>query len=148
MRISDFLQLSDVLIDMQASDKASLLHDLGSRAAKTLGMDPAIVVAALDNREQIGSTGVGDGVAIPHARFQNLEKPFGLFVRLKKAIDFDAIDEKRVDLVFLLLLPADQKSQQLNALASVARTLRNQEIQTRLRQASDVAALHHIVTSG
>jgi PTS system nitrogen regulatory IIA component len=148
MRISDFLQLSDVLIDMQASDKASLLHDLGSRAAKTLGMDPAIVVAALDNREQIGSTGVGDGVAIPHARFQNLEKPFGLFVRLKKAIDFDAIDEKRVDLVFLLLLPADQKSQQLNALALVARTLRNQEVQTRLRQASDVAALHHIVTSG
>jgi PTS system nitrogen regulatory IIA component len=148
MRISDFLQLSDVLIDMQASDKASLLHDLGSRAAETLGMDPAIAVAALDNREQIGSTGVGDGVAIPHARFQNLEKPFGLFVRLKKAIDFDAIDEKRVDLVFLLLLPADQKGQQLNALASVARTLRNQEIQTRLRQASDVAALHHIVTSG
>jgi PTS system nitrogen regulatory IIA component len=148
MRISDFLQLSDVLIDMQASDKASLLHDLGSRAAKTVGMDPAIVVVALDNREQIGSTGVGDGVAIPHARFQNLEKPFGLFVRLKKAIDFDAIDEKRVDLVFLLLLPADQKGQQLNALASVARTLRNQEIQTRLRQATDVAALHHIVTSG
>ena len=148
MLISDFLQLSDVLIDMQASDKASLLHDLGSRAAKIIGMDPAIVVAALDNREQIGSTGVGDGVAIPHARFQNLEKPFGLFVRLKKAIDFDAIDEKRVDLIFLLLLPADQKSQQLNALASVAHTLRNQEIQTRLRQASDVAALHHIVTSG
>jgi PTS system nitrogen regulatory IIA component len=90
---------------------------------------------------------MGGGVAIPHARFQNLKKPFGLLARLRKGIDFDAIDGQPVDIVFLLLLPADAGNQQLNALASVTRKLRNAETLDALRRAADGKSLYHAMTA-
>ena len=103
--IKDFLAPADVIVDMHAADKEQLLRELSQRAAAALGVDAEFVAAEILKREELGSTGMGEGIAIPHARIPKLDKPFGILVRLKKAIDFAAIDEQPVDLVFLLLLP-------------------------------------------
>ncbi len=105
MDIKDFLAPANVIVDMRATDKEQLLRELSQRAAAALGLDAGPVTAEILKREELGSTGMGEGIAIPHARIPNLEKPFGILARLKKVIDFAAIDEKPVDLVFLLLLP-------------------------------------------
>src|SRR5262245_55753495 len=121
MEIDDFLRPADVMIDVRAGDKARLLRDLAQRAAAQLGLDPDAVSAALLQREQLGSTGTGGGIALPHARLAGVKKPFALLARLAKAIEFDAIDGRPVDIVCLLLLPTDAQGEQLNALARAAR---------------------------
>jgi PTS system nitrogen regulatory IIA component len=93
-------------------------------------------------REQLGCTGIGGGIAIAHARLQNLKKPFGSLVRLRKPIDYDAIDGDPVDIVFLLLLPAGPAGDQLNALASTARKLRDRDTLARVRGAPDAHAMY------
>jgi PTS system nitrogen regulatory IIA component len=147
MDIKDFLLPADVLCDLRASDKSRLLQDLSQRAAAALDLNGVLVADALLKREELGSTGVGGGVAIPHARLAEVEKPFGLMARLKKPIDFDAIDGQPVDIVFVLLLPASPAGEQLNALAAVARKLRKPEIASALRSASDPAGIHSALTS-
>jgi PTS system nitrogen regulatory IIA component len=143
--ISDFLAPADVVIDMRATDKDQLLRELSQRAAESLGLDAGLVTAEILKREQLGSTGMGEGMAIPHARIPKLDKPFGILVRLKKAIDFAAIDEKPVDLVFLLLLPSATEGDQLNALASVARMLRSPVTSSAIRAARDGAEAHQAI---
>jgi nitrogen PTS system EIIA component len=145
MEIKDFLAPSQVMIDVRASDKARLLQELARRAAATLGLAADPVSGALLKREELGSTGTGGGVAIPHARLDGVSKPFGMLVRLAKAIDFDAIDGQPVDIVFLLLLPANPQGEQLNALACAARALRDPDVVRNLRCAVDDAALYHAV---
>ncbi len=105
MEIKDFLSPVDAMIKVRAPDKTRLLQELAARAAATLNLDANLISIELLKREGLGSTGTGDGVAIPHARIPDLKKPFGTLVRLKHAIDFDSIDGKPVDIVFLLLLP-------------------------------------------
>ena len=105
MDIKDFLSPADVLPDVRAADKARLLQDLSKRGAAALDIDVALVTGAILKREELGSTGVGGGVAIPHARIAEVKKAFGILGRLKKPIAFDAIDGQPVDIVFLLLLP-------------------------------------------
>src|SRR5215831_1538501 len=139
MEIKDFLLPTDALIKATASDKRRLIQELAARAASFLNLAPDRICVELLKRESLGSTGTGGGVAIPHARIANLKKPFGTLVRLKHAIDFDAIDGKPVDIVFLLLLPA-QSGDPLNALASVARKLRDPVSVQRLRSAADDAS--------
>jgi nitrogen PTS system EIIA component len=124
MKISDFLSSKDVMIDVAAADKQKLLQALARRAASILGVLAEHVLAELQKREELGSTGVGGGVALPHARFPQVRKPTGMLVRLRKPIDFDAVDGKPVDIVFLLLLPESPDGEQLGALASIARKLR------------------------
>jgi nitrogen PTS system EIIA component len=144
MEIKDFLSPDDALIKVRAPDKSRLLQDLAARAASALGLDPNPVAIEILKREALGSTGTGDGVAIPHARIPDLKKPFGTLVRLKHAIDFDAIDGQPVDIVFLLLLPQSQ-GDPLNALASVARKLRDPEAVRRIRNAADDAELYRAI---
>ena len=141
MEIRDFLSPNDTLIGVRAPDKTRLLQDLAARAAAALDLDANLVSIALLKREALGSTGTGGGVAIPHARIADLKRPFGTLVRLRHAIDFDAIDGEPVDIVFLLLLPQSQ-GDPLNALASVARRLRDPESVRRLRNAADGAELY------
>src|SRR5688572_16381265 len=117
MKIRDFLSPSNVAMDIRASDKASLLKDLASRAASALDLPVDAVATEVEKRDELGSTGIGGGVSIPHARFREVKKPFGLLVRLKQPIEFDAIDGQPVDIVFLLVLPAAAQLDQLNALA-------------------------------
>jgi PTS system nitrogen regulatory IIA component len=148
MDIKEFLSPDDTLIDVHASDKSHVLKDLSIRAASKLKLDDDLVCNEILKREALGSTGIGGGVALPHMRVQKLKKPFGILARLRKPIDFDAIDGKRVDVVFLLLLPATPEAEQLNVLASVARRLRDERVLRSVRGAAESAGLFTAMTSG
>jgi nitrogen PTS system EIIA component len=146
MKIKDFLSPSDVALDIRASDKVALLKDLADRAASALSLSAEAVANEIEKRDELGSTGIGGGAAIPHARFREMKKPFGFLVRLKRAIDFGAIDDQPVDIVFLLLLPASSQLDQLNALAAVARKLRDREVLGQLRGATSETKLYRAIT--
>ncbi|MFY9290203.1 MAG: PTS sugar transporter subunit IIA [Methylorubrum rhodinum] len=147
MTIDDILAPSDVVHGLRASGKTALLEDLARRAAQSLDLDADTILGALVRREGLGSTGVGDGVALPHARLETVRKPFGLLARLREPLDFDAVDERPVDLVFLLLLPTGEGGGHLNALACVARRLRNRETAAALRAARDATGLYASVSA-
>ena len=142
MQIKDLLAPSDVIVGLAATDKTALLHDLVGRAAAAIKLPFDDISMEILKREALGSTGVGDGIALPHARVAGVKAPFGLLARLAKPIDFAAVDGRPVDLVFLLLLPATAKNEQLNALACVARTLRDPGVLQELRGAKDSQALY------
>ena len=145
MKISDLLSPEDVMIDVRAANKRKLLQELAAKAASSLGLGVDQVAPDLLKREELGSTGVGGGVAIPHAKLKDLQRPYGLFARLKQPIEFDAIDGQPVDIVFVLLLPANAEDGQLGALALVARTLRSSETLGRLRRARDASELYSTI---
>jgi PTS system nitrogen regulatory IIA component len=142
MDIRDFLLPKDALVDVRASDKAGLLQDLSSRAATVLNLATDRIATELLKREALGTTATGGGVAIPHARMPEVKQPFGMLVRLKQPVNFDAIDGQPVDIVFLLLLPAAPGGDQLRALAGVARKLRDPSSLQRLRRAANGAELY------
>lgn len=146
MTIADLLRPEGVVLDLRAPEKRRLLDDLARRASALAGLEPAAIAEALNRREQLGSTGMGSGIAIPHARLPALAQPVGVFVRLRPALDFDAIDGQRVDLVFLLLLPAEIQGDALNALACVARRLRDEQVASALRKAPKPETAFSILT--
>jgi PTS system nitrogen regulatory IIA component len=140
MKIETFLSPDDTHVDIVAADKHRLIQDLARRAASRLNIEAKQIVDEILKREGLGSTGMGAGIAIPHAQLSDVRKPFGLLARLKRPIDFDSIDGAPVDLVFLLLQPASPPGE-LNALASVARKLREPDRLARMRKADDSTAL-------
>ncbi len=146
MKISDLPSLTDVMIDVRASNKRLLLQEFAAKAAAGLGLPADRIASCLLNREDLGSTGIGRGVAIPHARLPDLQRAFGLLAKLKQPIEFDAIDGQPVDIVFVLLLPAAVEHEALAALALVARTLRLPENLARLRAAKNTAELFAAMT--
>ena len=117
MEIEDFLSPADIIIDARASDKDALLRDLCSHAAARLNLDGDQVVEEVLKRQELGSSGTGSGIAIPHARIPDVERPFGVLARLRKAMAFDASDGEPVDIVLLLLPPASAEGKQINVLA-------------------------------
>jgi nitrogen PTS system EIIA component len=141
MDLADLIEPDRVIFAARASNKQQLLQDLAARAATLLNLDARVIFDALQAREGLGSTGLGNGFALPHARVEGLKQLFGMFTRLNRPIHFDSIDGKPVDLVFLLLIPAAAGSEHLGALAAVSRHLRDQEFTTELRKASSAAAL-------
>jgi nitrogen PTS system EIIA component len=145
MKISDFLSPADVALDVRESDKTRLLQQLSSQAAAKVDLSANEVCTQITKREELGSTGVGNGVALPHARLRGLSTPFGLFARLRHGIDFEAIDNQPVDIIFLLLLPDGAGASQLNALASVSRALRDPETLQRIRSAADRDSLFQAI---
>jgi nitrogen PTS system EIIA component len=145
MKISDLLSPNDVMIDVRASNKRQLLQELAAKAADSLGLRVDQVAPDLLKREELGSTGIGRGVAIPHARLPDVQRPYGLLARLKAPIEFDAIDGRAVDIVFVLLLPAVAENGQIGALAQVARTLRPEENLARLRAARNTSELYSAI---
>jgi PTS system nitrogen regulatory IIA component len=147
MNISDFLSPSDVTLDVRASEKSRLLRQLSIEIAAKARLNADTVATEIAKREELGSTGVGNGVALPHARLRELKTPFGLLARLRHAIDFDAIDGEPVDIVVLLLLPDSSNSTKGNALACVARALREPETLRQIRSADDSEALYRAVTA-
>ena len=148
MKISDFLAAADVKADVTATDKKKLLAELAREAAEKTGIGADRIAAELLKREELGSTGVGGGVAIPHARFQQAKAAFGLLVRLKKSIDYDAVDGKPVDIVCLLLLPEGSGGeQQLGAPACIARKLRTPAVTAELRRVRNSTEMYRILTS-
>ena len=142
MKISDLLSPTDVMIDVPAASKRALLQEFGAKAATNLGLPVDQVAPLLLKREDLGSTGIGKGVAIPHVRLPDVREPYGLLARLRQPIEFDAIDGQAVDIVFVLLLPANAESAQLAALALVARTLRPSGNLVRLRSAKTACELY------
>ncbi|MDR3421809.1 MAG: PTS sugar transporter subunit IIA [Xanthobacteraceae bacterium] len=147
MKISDFLSPTAVSADATFSDKQRLLEALARKAGPAVNILPDRLLADLLKREQLGSTGMGGGVAIPHARYHELEKPFGMLLRLRKPIDFDAVDGNPVDIVCLLLLPDAPGRDRLGALASIARKLRDPAAVAALRGARDSAKLYRAMTA-
>ena len=144
MQIADFLSPDDTLCDVRAADKDRLLRELTGRAASALRLDAAALADAIAQRERLGSTGMGDGIAIPHARIAGLSKPFGLLARLEKPVAYEAIDGAPVDLFCLVLTPVNGGKGRIDALACIAKRLRPAEIRERIRNAAggeDIYAL-------
>jgi PTS system nitrogen regulatory IIA component len=146
MKIQEFLSAPHAAIDVGATDKSGLLRELAVRAASALGLPRDAVASAIEKRDELGSTGIGGGAAMPHARLRELEKPFGVLARLASPVAFDAIDGQPVDIVFLLLLPASSQLDQLNALAAVARKLRDADVLHKLRGATSATELYRAIT--
>lgn len=142
MDVADLLSPGHVIAKLPAGDKRTLLADLARRAAAATGLRQSAILEALSGREALGSTGVGGGVAIPHARIAGLDRFFGAFARLERRIDYDAVDEQPVDLVFLLLVPPHAANEHLQALACVSRRLRDRSMADLLRRAPDAEALY------
>lgn len=132
MDITDLIAPDCVIVDLKAASKTHLLTELARRAAAAIGLPQKEIGDALEARESLGSTGVGAGIAIPHAKLGALGHFFGLFVRLDRPIAYDAIDSQPVDLVFLLLIPGNTR-EHLTALATISRRLRDAEITKNLR---------------
>jgi PTS system nitrogen regulatory IIA component len=133
--LSDLLTIDRVDAGLTVANKKALFQQLGAVAARQLGKDTRTIVAALADREKLGSTGFGGGAAIPHGRIEGLPAVFGYFARLTQPIDFQSVDGIPVDLVFLLLSPPDAGADHLKALASVSRALRDRETIAKLRGA-------------
>ena len=146
MEVTDFIAPEGAINGLGARDKRQALEELSRRAAAALGLDSAGILAPLLAREELGSTGVGRGIAIPHARIPGLARPFGLLARLARAIDFASIDERPVDLVCLLLTPDSAAAAHLPALACLSRRLREPGVAERLRTARDQAGLYATFT--
>ena len=145
MKISDLLAPTEIMLDVRVTNKRMVLEEFAARAAVGLGLPADRVASYLLKREDLGSTGIGRGVAIPHARLPDLQRPHGLLAKLKQPVEFDAIDGQAVDLVFVLLLPATAEQEALAALALVARTLRSPDTLARLRAAKDAAGLYSAI---
>lgn len=141
MDLAELIAPSNIIFGVRASNKEQLLRELAARAATLLHLEPIVIFEALQAREQLGSTGLGDGFALPHARIEGLEKFFGMFVRLNRPLPFDSVDDKPVDLVFLLLIPMTAQSEHLAALATICRHMRDKEFATKLRKAASASAL-------
>jgi PTS system nitrogen regulatory IIA component len=144
--ITDILTVDCVDGGMNVPNKKSLFQQLGAAAARRTGLDSKTIVAALTDREKIGSTGFGSGVALPHGRIEGLRGVFGYFARLTAPIDFQSVDNLPVDLVFLILSPPDAGADHLKALASVSRVLRDRGTVDKLRGARSRDALFALLS--
>ena len=146
MEISDLLTTESVVPNLHATSKKQVLQELAKRASEISGMHERAIFDVLLERERLGTTGVGNGIAIPHGKLPNLERLHGLFARLEKPIDFDSIDEQPVDLIFLLLAPESAGADHLKALARVSRLLRDKNGCEKLRGTDSAEALYAILT--
>ena len=141
MQLSDFLDFDAIKTSLPGGNKRSLIQQMANFAAQRLGMEPAQILASVTEREQLGSTGFGHGVAIPHGKIEGLGRIYGLFARLSEPLDYKAIDGRPVDLVFLLLSPVDAGAEHLKALAAVSRVTRNSATLEKMRGARSRDAL-------
>jgi PTS system nitrogen regulatory IIA component len=141
MHLSEFLDFDAISTRLSGGNKRSLLQQLAQMAAQRLGADQATILASLTEREQLGSTGLGQGVAIPHGKLEGLPRIYGLFARLAEPVDYKAIDGRPVDLVFLLLSPPDAGAEHLKALAAISRITRHGPTLDKMRGARSRDAL-------
>lgn len=147
MTLAELIFPAQVIDALRVGSKPQLLHELARRAAVALATSQDPIQHALHQREELGSTGLGKGFALPHARLTGLSQPFALFARLAKPIDFAAVDERPVDLVVLLLTSADAADQHLSTLAAISRPMREEAFMRRLRAAKDASALHAVLST-
>jgi PTS system nitrogen regulatory IIA component len=148
LEIADFVTPRGVIAQLRAPTKRQVLQELAKRAGTMIGISDRRIYDALAERERLGTTGIGNGVAIPHCRLTELTRLHGLFARLERPIPFDAIDDEPVDLLFVLLAPADAGPEHLKALARISRLLRDRAICEKLRGANSADALYALLTEG
>lgn len=146
MDLSDLLTKDAVIAELKANSKKQAIQELSSKAAEVTGLSEREIFDTLLQRERLGSTGVGHGVAIPHGKLTRLDGLVGLFARLDKPVDFDALDDQPVDLIFLLLAPEGAGADHLKALARIARQLRDPAITEGLRASSDADTIYGLLT--
>jgi PTS system nitrogen regulatory IIA component len=146
MEIRDLLQPEAVVADLKAANKKQLLQELARHASKITGVNDRKIFETLLERERLGSTGVGSGIAIPHGKLSDFKRLYGVFARLDRPVDFDSIDEQPVDLIFLLLAPEGAGADHLKALARVSRLLRDSSMCDKLRGAETADGLYMVLT--
>lgn len=146
MEVADILGPDAVRAAVKVQSKKRLFQEISQIVADSYQLDQQKILEALLERENLGPTGVGHGVAIPHARIPDITSVVGIFIRLEQAVDFDAVDRKPVDLVFVLLAPNAAGAEHLKALARVSRTMRDESLCAKLRSTDDVTALYAILT--
>lgn len=147
MTVSSLLTPESVVAGIKGNGKKQVLQELSSHLARISGLSDRAIFETLLQRERLGTTGVGQGIAIPHGRIAGLARLVGLFARLARPVDFEALDGEPVDLVFVLLAPEDAGADHLQALARVARLFRGPSVAQKLRQTEDPAALYAILTA-
>ncbi len=146
MPLTDFIAPDAVIPALKVNSKKQAIQELAAKAAELTGESERTIAEILLQREKLGSTGVGNGIAIPHGKLPKLNRLFGLFARLDRAVDFEALDGQPVDLIFLLLAPEAAGADHLKALARVARLLRDADVAHKLRESRDAAALYAVLT--
>jgi PTS system nitrogen regulatory IIA component len=146
MEMHDLIAPERVVPDLRTTSKKQILQELARIAAATVGLHEKAVFEVLLERERLGSTGVGNGVAIPHGKLPGLKRLYGFFARLASPIDFEAVDDQPVDLVFLLLAPETAGADHLKALARISRLLRDKETCEKLRGSDSGDALYALLT--
>ncbi|WP_339744212.1 PTS IIA-like nitrogen regulatory protein PtsN [uncultured Maricaulis sp.] len=145
MALEDLIPSGGATVDFGASSRKQALQAMSETAANATGLNARTIFEAVLQRERLGSTGVGQGVAIPHARLPGIKEVTGFFMRLRTPIDFESIDGQPTDLIFLLLAPEDASAEHLKALARVSRMLRRDDVRRRLRAAPDAAAIYAVL---
>jgi PTS system nitrogen regulatory IIA component len=145
--LDNLLGPGSIVFGVSANDKKALFRFIANRAAEIANADPQTVLDELEKRERLGSTGFGEGIAIPHGRIDTLERPFGLFIRLAQPVDFDSADNMPVDCVFAVFSPEEDGAAHLQALAQVSRSMRDRELIAKLRGARSEDALFALLTT-
>jgi PTS system nitrogen regulatory IIA component len=145
MPTTDLVSPNAIIPAMKVNGKKQALQEIAAKAAELTGQNEKAILEILLQREKLGSTGVGNGVAIPHGKLQKLGNVFGLFARLERPIDFEALDAQPVDLIFLLLAPEGAGADHLKALARVARLLRDPEVARKLRASNGAEAIYAVL---
>lgn len=146
MEISDLITTDSVVADLRVTSKKQSLQELSKTAAEITGLHERVIFDVLMERERLGTTGVGNGIAIPHGKLPSLEKLYGVFARVEQPVDFQAIDDQPVDLIFLLLAPETAGADHLKALARVSRLLRDNPTCDKLRGTDSGDSLFALLT--
>ncbi|MET0575125.1 MAG: PTS IIA-like nitrogen regulatory protein PtsN [Mesorhizobium sp.] len=147
MDLSDLIEVSAIMPALRANSKKQLLQMLSEKAAATTGIPEREIFDTILQRERLGSTGVGNGIAIPHGKLAGVKRITGVFARLDQPVDFEALDDQPVDLVFLLLAPEGAGADHLKALSRIARVLRDADTVAKIRGTKDAAAIHTFLAS-
>lgn len=142
MKLADYIKPENVTLNLGVSSKAQALQAMSASAGELAAVPADAILSALLKREKLGSTGVGQGVALPHTRIAGIGRPVAMIARLKQPIDFESIDGMPVDIVFLSLTPDEEPNKHLNVLACVSRKLRSPGVLDQMRAAKDAASLY------
>ncbi len=147
VELADIIAPNGIVLDLKhCNSKRQVLKELSQQASAALGIDPQQLLDALMERERLGTTGIGHGIAIPHARLHAVDRLVGLFARLEQPVDFESLDDQPSDLIFLLLAPDSADADSLKALARISRLLRDPGLRQRLRQEVDREAVYRLLT--
>ncbi|MBB5073758.1 PTS system nitrogen regulatory IIA component [Bartonella callosciuri] len=145
MNLNELITPEAIIPALKANSKKQVLQVLAGKAAELTGLDACVIFDIVLQREKLGSTGLGGGIAIPHGKLSNINRIIGIFARLESSVDFEALDDEPIDLVFLLLAPENAGADHLKALSQIARVLRHTDVVQKLRNTHDAKVLYNLL---